>query len=100
MFSITSEKPFALSEVAQRVLIVLGRENRGLTVRELVEKTDTNSGSRKRALEELTELKLIKEEKVNVFPYRRLISLTELGKEVAKRVIEIEELIKKVRTND
>jgi len=100
VFSITSEKPFALSEVAQRVLIVLGRENRGLTVRELVEKTDTNSGSRKRALEELTELKLIKEEKVNVFPYRRLISLTELGKEVAKRVIEIEELIKKVRTND
>lgn len=56
----TSEKPFALSEVAQRVLIVLGRENRGLTVRELVEKTDTNSGSIKRALEELTELKLIK----------------------------------------
>ncbi|ADB87233.1 MarR family transcriptional regulator [Saccharolobus solfataricus] len=96
----TSEKPFALSEVAQRVLIVLGRENRGLTVRELVEKTDTNSGSIKRALEELTELKLIKEERENVFPYRRLISLTELGKEVAKRVIEIEELIKKVRTND
>jgi len=96
----TSEKPFALSEVAQRVLIVLGRENRGLTVRELVEKTDTNSGSIKRALEELTELKLIEEERANVFPYRRLISLTELGKEVAKRVIEIEELIKKVRIND
>ncbi|MFP3232774.1 MAG: helix-turn-helix domain-containing protein [Sulfolobaceae archaeon] len=95
----TSEKPFALSEVTQRVLIVLGRENRGLTVRELVEKTDTNSGSIKRALEELIELKLIKEERENVFPYRRLISFTELGKEVAKRVIEIEELIKKVRTN-
>ncbi|BAB65215.1 hypothetical protein STK_02506 [Sulfurisphaera tokodaii str. 7] len=95
----TDKKPFALSEVAQRVLIVLGRENRGLTVRELVEKTDTNSGSIKRALEELAKLNLIKEEKENVFPYRRLISLTEVGREVAKRVIEIEELVKKVQSN-
>ena len=81
-------------------MIVLGREDKCITVRELVGKADTNSSSIKRALEELAKLKLIKCEKEKAFPYRRLIALREVWMEIAKRVIEIEELVKKVQSDD
>ncbi|BAK54533.1 hypothetical protein STK_13400 [Sulfurisphaera tokodaii str. 7] len=81
-----------LTEMQQRVLLFL-LENDGSAFRDISDKTESNPNAIKKAIDELMELGLVYDKREDTFPRRRLIYLTEYGKEVAKRLKEIVEII-------
>ncbi|BCU68635.1 MarR family transcriptional regulator [Sulfolobales archaeon HS-7] len=76
----------------QRVLIFL-IENDGISFRDISDKTESNPNAIKKAIDELMELGLVYDRREDTFPRRRLIFLTNYGKEVAKRLKEIVEIV-------
>jgi DNA-binding MarR family transcriptional regulator len=69
-------------------------DNEGATFRDIYGRTETNPNAVKKAIDELIELGLIYDKREGGFPRRRLIFLTDHGKEVARRLKEIEDIIK------
>ena len=75
-----------------RVLVLL-HEGGGLAVRELLDSVDSSQGAIQRSVELLIDLDLIREDRMKTWPFRRELSLTDKGKQVARRVLEISNII-------
>jgi len=81
-----------LSSIQQRVLIFL-LDNEGATFRDIYGRTGTNPNAAKKAIDELIELGLIYDKREVAYPRRRFIYLTDHGKEVARKLKEIVDII-------
>ncbi|ACP45878.1 transcriptional regulator, MarR family [Sulfolobus islandicus Y.G.57.14] len=81
-----------LTEIQQRVLLFL-LDNEGDAFRDISDKTESNPNAIKKAIDELMELGLVYDKREESFPRRRLVFLTDYGKEVARRLKEIVEII-------
>lgn len=83
-----------LKVVQQRILLTLLKSKTPLTVRKLMTKADIKFNIKKH-IEILKNLDLLKVEEEKDFPRRKLISLTEKGREVAELLLKIEMILKK-----
>ena len=79
---------------ALRVMVYLLKNDHS-TVSEILSKGDFSQTSLYNALRKLKDAGLIEERLEETFPRRRLISLTKVGNEVAKKLEEIECILKK-----
>ncbi len=64
-------------------------------VTDIIHKIKLNPTSTYKALNKLKSLKLVKETRQNHFPNKRLFKLTDKGKKVAEKLVEIEEILEK-----
>lgn len=85
-------KRIELTGIQQRILLFL-LDNEGATYRDIYTKTGTNPNATTKALKELIELGLIYDKRENGYPRRRFIYLTDHGKEVARKLKEIVDII-------
>ena len=76
-----------------RVLVLL-HEGGGLAFRELRDSVDSSQGAIQRSVKVLLDLDLIREDRMKKWPFRRELSLTDKGKQVAKRVSEVSEILR------
>lgn len=78
---------------APRVLVLLLEEKKPLTISNLRRKITSSQDALYNALKLLHEYGLIKEEREENFPRRRLISLTDQGRKIAELLVEIEKVL-------
>jgi len=79
--------------VTPRILIVLKNFSDGATITELQDKSRVSSTALYNALRKLLEYQIIVEVREPYFPKRRLIKLTEKGKNIAEYLAKIEEAL-------
>jgi len=82
-----------LSEIDQRILLTLYESNSGLSFTELTSKSKISPNSAKASVDKLIELGLVKEDREKTFPRRRILALTNKGKEVAALLHKILQIV-------
>jgi DNA-binding MarR family transcriptional regulator len=82
--------PLEYSE--SKVLITLLKYG-DLPIMDIPEKSDLNNDTARRAVLKLLEKKLVVEEREKVFPRRRWIRLTPQAKQIAEKLLEIEQIL-------
>jgi predicted transcriptional regulator len=68
-------------------------ENEGLAIRELLGMVDASQSSGMRSVEHLISIGLLSESRMDTFPFRRELSLTKKGREVARHVQAINKIV-------
>jgi len=81
------------TKAALRVLLFVGRHE-GINITEIIRSMRVGQKAIYTALKTLNDLNLIEEKTGGRFPYPRLFYLTVKGRNVAKRLVEIEQLLK------
>jgi DNA-binding MarR family transcriptional regulator len=72
-------------------------EREGLAIRELLDMIDASQGSAMRSVEHLIDVGLLSESRMDTFPFRRELSLTKKGREVAEHVSEIGKIVGSIK---
>ncbi|BDB97472.1 MarR family winged helix-turn-helix transcriptional regulator [Saccharolobus caldissimus] len=76
----------------QKILIALS-DSQGMSVREIIERTKLGSKTVVDAVNYLVEIGLVKEEQQQEFPRKKIIRLTDKGKEISEYLKKIYDIL-------
>ncbi|MCD6562463.1 MAG: helix-turn-helix transcriptional regulator [Thermoproteales archaeon] len=80
---------------ALRILLVLYRNKNPMTISELLDANVVKQFALYNALKKLKEIELIEENREDKWPFRRIFRLTDKGRLVAEKLLEIEDILEK-----